>query len=318
MGGGDLVDVDPGPGERETRILVRVCSSVPELLGAIDEERSRRPLIVSLRAADCFIRKIAVPRSALFHLDKILELEIGRVTPFRASDVLSGWYELPEDCEDEHAAIVHVIARKELIWPIIAKLQALGRSLARVLVRDEDGHAADLRISLALPERPDSRRRRRLCAGLACTAAMLAAIAGGLSLSRQASQLALLDERLLQAQAQAKKVRDELDAIESSSQSIAALRKERLDGPSPLAVWAELTRLLPDNAWLADMAISQSGVTIDGTAQSAENLIALLDGSPMFEDVAFTGPVTKTPGGKLDRFSISLTLSKPATVAAVQ
>src|SRR5438034_10483005 len=93
------------------------------------------------------------------------------------------------------------------------------------------------------------------------------------------------------SQGEAKKVRDQIDAIESSSQRIASLRKAKLDAPSPLAVWAELTRLLPDTAWLASLAISQSSVTIDGTAQSAENLIALLDGSPMFEDVAFTGPV---------------------------
>jgi general secretion pathway protein L len=260
-----------------------------------------------------------VPRSALFNLDKILDLEISRATPFSPSEVLSGWYELPQQEQDDHKAVAHVIARKALPLGIIDKLSARGTRVDRVLVRDADGIPLpiDLKNSLAIAELPSARRWQRLCAGSACAAVALAITAVIVMLSRQAAELELLDRRLEAAEVEAKKVHVEIDAIESSSQRIVALRREKLSSPSLLALWAELTRLLPDSAWLTGISVRESTVTIDGTAQSAETLIAALDGSPLFEAVAFTGPVTKLPGGKLDRFTVTFNLSQPTATTGL-
>jgi len=314
--GGEIADIDCGSQAERKRRLVRVCTSAPELIEAVVKGKSRRPLVLRLRAEDCLIRRVSVPRSALFRLDKILGLEIGRMTPFAPSQVLSGWYELPDESLGEHASIAHVIVRKDLVSPIVERLHERGKRIARIEVSSagDETLPVDLSASLALAEPPGVRRWRRLSLSAAMAAVGLALLAGGIVLSRQAAEIALLDERLGQVQAEARKVRDEVDAIEGSSQRIAGLRKEKLGSPSPLAVWSELTRLLPDTAWLAGLSINETGVTLDGTAQSAEDLITTLDGSPLFEKVAFTGPVTKMPGGKLDRFSISLTLSKPASL----
>jgi general secretion pathway protein L len=304
----------PIGGRRYCEIRVGTGSS-----DTVDLVSDRRPIVLSLATEDCFIRKLTVPRSALSRLDRILDLEISRATPFAPADMLSGWYELAEESEGEHVVVAHVIVRKDLVWPIVGKLNLRGRAIAHILVRDASGKAlpVDLRPSLAIEQHPSVRRWRRLSLGAAAVACTLALIATALAFSRQAAELELLDERLGAAQSAAKKVRDEIDAIESSSQRIAGLRKETLNAPSPLGVWTELTRLLPDTAWLAGLSISERSVSIDGTAESAEDLIALLDGSPLFERVAFTGPVTKMPGGRLDRFSITFDLSKPAAVGGL-
>jgi general secretion pathway protein L len=252
-----------------------------------------------------------VPRSALSRVGQILALEIGRVTPFAPADVLSGWYEQPERDQAEQVAITHVIARKDLVQPVIAALSAQGQRIARVVISgpDRGNVPVDFGASIALPERANDRLWRRSSFIAAAAATSLAVIAVFLVFSRQAAELELLDGRLQESRAQAQIVLERIDAIQSSSRRIAELKGRKLESPSPHAIWMELTRLLPDTAWLNGLAIDEGLVTIDGTARSAEGLIAAIDRSPLFESVAFTGPVTKMPGGKLDRFLIAFSLS---------
>jgi general secretion pathway protein L len=134
-------------------------------------------------------------------------------------------------------------------------------------------------------------------------------------LARQAAELESLEQRLAAVEAEAKRVNDEVEAIAASSRELFLLRAERAASVFPLAVWAELTRIVPDGAWLAGILIDGNEVTIDGNAGSAERLIALIDNSPFFEQVSFTGPVTKLPGGDTDRFSIRFRLTKPIATA---
>jgi Tfp pilus assembly protein PilN len=71
---------------------------------------------------------------------------------------------------------------------------------------------------------------------------------------------------------------------------------------------AELTRLLPATASLADASIGDDGVTITGSADSASGLLALLGASPQFRNPEFTSAITKTAEGK-EQFRIRMQLT---------
>ncbi|MCJ7783415.1 MAG: PilN domain-containing protein, partial [Desulfobacterales bacterium] len=55
----------------------------------------------------------------------------------------------------------------------------------------------------------------------------------------------------------------------------------------------ELTRLLPNTTWIWNLKYNGNEVELSGFADSASDLIPLLDKSPLFEKVEFLAPVTK-------------------------
>jgi general secretion pathway protein L len=58
-------------------------------------------------------------------------------------------------------------------------------------------------------------------------------------------------------------------------------------------VLEELTRLLPDTTWIWNLKYNGKEIELSGFADSASDLIPLLDKSPLFEKVEFLAPVTK-------------------------
>ncbi len=91
--------------------------------------------------------------------------------------------------------------------------------------------------------------------------------------------------------------------------TLAALRGRT---PARLRTLAELTRLLPATASLADADIGDDGVTITGSADSASGLLALLATSPQFRNPEFLSAITKNNEGKeLFRIRMELTGGRP-------
>ena len=91
------------------------------------------------------------------------------------------------------------------------------------------------------------------------------------------------------------------DRLEKRIDSLNALGA----GPSVLEVLRDLSERIPDSAWLKGFTFSDKGVRLEGEADSASELIPLLDSSPVLRDVVFLSTITKTREGK-DRFRIGL------------
>jgi Tfp pilus assembly protein PilN len=72
-----------------------------------------------------------------------------------------------------------------------------------------------------------------------------------------------------------------------------------------LNILKDLSLRIPEGAWVRTFAFSDKGVQIEGHADSASELISLLETSPLFKDVAFLSPITKSKDGK-ERFRIGL------------
>lgn len=165
------------------------------------------------------------------------------------------------------------------------------------------------RVSLARPEL--LRRRKsllRLRLGLigAFLLALLALPLAGL-LGRQA-HLQRLEAEIArikpQAEATAEK-RREVQDVADFLERIAAQAKEQ---PNVLELLHEMTQVLPGNAWLESFVFAQNRVRIQGQADSATSIIEAMENSPLFRDVRFESPVTKS--GKRDVFQISAELER--------
>ncbi|MCX5839684.1 MAG: PilN domain-containing protein [Deltaproteobacteria bacterium] len=70
-----------------------------------------------------------------------------------------------------------------------------------------------------------------------------------------------------------------------------------------MSVLLDLSKEIPEGAWLDRLALTDKGGDIEGYANSASALIPLLAASPLIKDVAFLSPITKGKDGK-ERFRI--------------
>jgi general secretion pathway protein L len=74
---------------------------------------------------------------------------------------------------------------------------------------------------------------------------------------------------------------------------IVDLEKIRLAEVSKVEILRELTQVLPSSVWIWNFKYTGKELEISGFADSASELLSLLDRSPIFERVEFLAPVTK-------------------------
>jgi general secretion pathway protein L len=149
---------------------------------------------------------------------------------------------------------------------------------------------------------------------LLCIAIILGLTWGGGIYSRYRNELEVL-------RSEVRKKKPEVDAVEK-------LQKQRTEGAAEIAefdritrgavsevqILRELSQILPSSVWVWQYKFAGKEIEISGFADSASELIPLLDKSPIFEKVEFMAPVTKErerrPGAEKERerFKIKMSL----------
>lgn len=147
---------------------------------------------------------------------------------------------------------------------------------------------------------------------LLCLAILLGLTWGGGVYSRYRTELEVL-------RAEVRKKKPEVDAVEKlqkqkneEAAEIAEFDRITRGAVSEVQILRELTQILPSSVWVWQYRFSGKEIEISGFADSASELIPLLDKSPLFERVEFMAPVTKErerrpgAGKERERFKIKL------------
>lgn len=129
---------------------------------------------------------------------------------------------------------------------------------------------------------------------------ILAGVALALTLTWGAGTIVGYQTELNQVNNEIKKRKPEVEAItklqkqrDEYVKEISALAKIRAGEVSKTELLEELTKILPDTVWIWNFKYTGKEIEISGFADSASNLIPLIDKSPIFEKVEFMAPVTK-------------------------
>ena len=141
--------------------------------------------------------------------------------------------------------------------------------------------------------------------GLILLTVLMVLAYGGSRIARHRLTLSRIDGQLASLQSEVKAVEqlnEQADKIEKQLQGIAKLAQDRL---STLAVLQELSTRIPKSAWVNDLTLSSKGVQINGFADSASDLLEILEASPLFDDVVFLAAITRTKEDK-ERFRIGM------------
>ncbi|MEA3486622.1 MAG: PilN domain-containing protein [Thermodesulfobacteriota bacterium] len=132
---------------------------------------------------------------------------------------------------------------------------------------------------------------------------------GGGVIVKARLDLERLDAKIVQLSAKVAGVgemRARCDKLEGQIDYLSNLGGNRVP---VLNVMRDLSYIIPQNAWVNRFSVSGDDVKIEGYAESASELIPLLEESPLFGDVAFVSTITKTRDGK-ERFRIGLKIKR--------
>ncbi len=280
--------------------------------------RKGEEVVISVDLERCLVRQVKLPQSAMGKIGAILDLDLARLTPFAPGDVFSGWINHGPFGADSNLNIDHVIIRKDIIAGAIEAVRNRGAKPTGIFVRDGTGPA--LPLALAIDGSPFRASLMKLWTRL--TAASFSALVLGAAtfaavvLVRQSQILESIEAQNVSIEKDAAEVRGRLEHIKAKSSEILSLQARKSGTATRLEIIEELSRALPDDAFLSGVSMDSNRLVVDGSAKSPEPLISLLETSAVFQNVSFVSPVFRNPGEEKSHFSIRLELEALSHEAA--
>ena len=317
---GLCISVRPLNGTRSTPLLTGSASQreAIEALNQLSRTRPNCKICLVLPYSACLERRVAIPRTARRQTASILALDLERSTPFKMSEVYTGYILTPcRDKKDWLTASQFVVKRK-LAETAIASIEALGLKVVSldVLTANGKSFAGVNCLDNGLENQTAAPSRRPLLL-MTLLALGLTASASWIGLSRRELALVGLEHEVSLARKKAEAVSREHMAAEAAQKDIAAVRAFKSGQPSSVEVINELTRLLPDDVVLTDLEIAGDTVNFSGVAASSAAVVPVLERSTAFRDVLFSAPVKYDERTSKEHFSLKVRLRHSTrTIAA--
>ncbi|SDZ89262.1 PilN domain-containing protein [Rubrimonas cliftonensis] len=277
--------------------------------------RERRRLAAAARAgrltvtlapppAAAVTRRVSLPLAAERDLEAVVGFEMDRLTPFPA-DALYWRCEIAARRPGQGALDADVVfVPRAPFAGVAAALADAGLPVVGAALPGPDGALLPLRGGAEAAQRRAPRWGARLAwLGAAASVALCAAWAG-LALQTLEDRATALEEQALALRRAAVAAQDQRRAAEAADAARLALD---LRARTPLAAeaLAELSAILPDDAWLSALRLTEEAVEITGHAADAVALVALIDASPGFAAPRFLAPITREPGEAGERFTLT-------------
>jgi general secretion pathway protein L len=274
------------------------------------------PAGIRLQRTACLIRRIELPAAARADFDKILQLDLERSTPFRRGEIYCDYFIEEGAARDGKVWVRQVVVKREVLDPLLRQLAANGMAATFADCWDDTGKQG-LPINLLRNEAdgPASGRRRWPILVLCVCALLLSGSAVAIGLNKYESALAGLETETAAAKTKAFAAKRSLTNVEASLAEIAELRRLKTAKPPVIRVLDELTRLLPDTAWVSNLKIEGEALEVTIVAPSTGELLSSLGRSSLFTAADLTAPVTYDPAGQSERATVRLTL-RPAAPSA--
>ena len=282
-------------------------------LADLDRSKAASAIGVRLQYGACFARRIELPAAAANDFARILALDFERATPFKSKEVHSVHYVEGTPAAPGKIWVRQLIVKRGAIDELKADIDALGLEVASVDCWSEDGSSALPVNFLGQDAATKSDGRAKWAPKLlGATTALLAVSAVVILLNRYETALRDLQAQTMVLKTKAQNVRDTLARSQTAFAEIADLYSLRSANVSRAAALEELTRLLPDTAWVTDLKMDGATVDISGLASSAATLVPILERSALFVDATPTAPLMFDQLEDKDRFSIRVRIRNSA------
>ena len=323
---GDVLALVPAPGatapegssvDLAALDTARARAAVRALLERAGETRGRARL--ALRHEDVLVRRVTMPLATEENLTQVLAFEMDRLTPFRAEDVYYDQRIISRDSGAGTLQALLAIARRDLVDARLERVRALGVSVQGVSLREEPPHPGapiDLLPQEQRGER-ESRPERLLRLGLAAAVAILLLAVLFLPIWQKRETAIALGPVVAKAKQDAEGTDALAKDLERQVADYNFLLAKKHGAYPVLAYVEEISRLLPDNTWVAELQVKNTGKTreiqIQGETNSSSKLIETMEQSTLMQNAMTRGTVTRGSVPGTERFMISLD-ARPRTM----
>ncbi|WP_263143282.1 PilN domain-containing protein [Pseudomonas sp. RIT-PI-AD] len=277
-----------------------------DLLGAGPLKMDLVQLELVLPDARVLRKHLPLPQEVRDEVREVVGYQLGRLTPFPAEKLYFD-ARITERPGAEGMLDVELVAvPRAYADPFIEQVERLsGFRVSRL------GVAGERPYNLFGSPRVSSRWWRRLSLNSWLLAlsllALLACAAVPLLKERQ-----LVIERKQQIAALQGEVTGLMATNEMLEKDLASLNHildQRSKLPQTSAIIAEMSKVVPDNIYMADLRIQGDTVTMTGYGSDVVNLIDLINASELFDGARFTSPVSRNARTGLDQFTVSARLT---------
>ncbi|MBC9882121.1 PilN domain-containing protein [Bradyrhizobium sp. INPA01-394B] len=284
-------------------------SQVDAWLAELGCQRDAVQIGIALEADHFFQRRLNLPRSELDALPRILAQEVIHRTPFQPAEI---WHGARPVGETPHAGVVefrHWIIPRDRAESEFARLGWRGSDIDFIAAKQPGGEPLTVVTFGAAQDRdpPWAFRATRTLALASLAAIVLALVAVETWQSIRAGQL---EDALYEAR----------QGVQNGSQGAGvSLRLLALKAvPGNLAIWDELSRVIPDHTFLTELRINGNVVSLAGLSSDAARLVRTLDASRLFAGATLAGPITPDTAERKDRFRMTLKIRKTGVGRAVK
>lgn len=254
----------------------------------------RRGPVLRLPEGTALWRRLVLPEAAAADLRAALAFEMDRQTPFPAAEVLF-------DCVvaergGGRITVEMLVAPRAAVEQALAEARARGVVPVAVEAPTPSGHRFNLMPATG------TGWRGRLAVALAAAALLMLAAAFAIGLDRRLEAARSLDAEATLARgraATAVALRTELETLDRDARALAERKGAR---PPMVLLLDELTRALPDEAWLTQLDVGDGEAQLWGYAPSAAAVVRRLEQSTVLHRAEFRAPVVQE--AEQERFHI--------------
>ncbi len=283
--------------------LDRTGGNMEAALNPLGDRRYRHwPIVVELDNALGLSKVVELPLAGRDDLDRLLYYELDRLTPFKPDDVCFAWQIVEQRSDVGRMKIRLEMAQRPMIEEASSHIRKCGREPARIQLKGDAGsQSLDLK-----PASPETAGRmpalRRLLPFLVIGLAVIAVATPLWQQHMQIQRLAPEIESARDAAGESAALKAQIAILVDQANFLIEMRKRR---SSMTGLLKTLTGLIPDHAYVTQLAIGDNQITFVGHADKASDLLSTLEASAAFASPRFRSPVTRDPRTQKERFQIA-------------
>jgi general secretion pathway protein L len=284
-----------------------------ELL-ASDERLQKAGLILRLGRKHGLQKELSLPAAAKENLYQVVTYELPRYSPFTAEHAYYAVKALDVANEPGQIRVLLILTARDVLDTFYRDLETFGMTPKIAdyegVPNDLDGNDEPYNL---LPEafREKADKTVQLIHGLLVgMVALLLLAALALPVWFESRAVNELQDKIATIEKDAKNTKAlqaEVDALVDETQQLIDKKTEK---PPIVAVLDNLSKLIKDNTWLAYAQYANGQLQIQGESPAASTLISVLEASDIFANAKFVSPVTRDNVTKLERFQITVDITK--------
>jgi general secretion pathway protein L len=285
-----------------------------KILREKDERLTKAKVILRLTSQYVVQKELSLPSAAKENLTQVVAYELDRYTPFKAEQVYFAVKTLDGVNEPGQVRVMLILTPREILDGLCEDIKALGLSLLFADYEDSANHLDQLDDSYnLLPERLRQKTAnvpRLIHTALITLTSLLLVAVIAMPIWFQYKTVKALQIKTDALEKDAKKVKALQKDIDAVVDETRQLIDEKSATPEMIVMLNTLSSLIKDDTWLSYAQYSDGHLQIQGESPAASTLIAVLEASPLFVNARFASPVTQDSISKLERFQITVDVTK--------